>query len=169
MTYTDLSPEVPTVDARTQFRKAVSQFVTGIAVVTVESEMPDEVHGMTINSFTSVSLDPPTVLISLKRGRTHQLICKNQRFGVSVLHQEQADYSALFSGKTETNCKPEFVIPTHAPVLRSALAWFECEVQEQVEIHDHTLFIARVTACGSVNGAPLVFFASRYHQHPSWT
>lgn len=131
--------------------------------------MPNEVHGMTINSFTSISLDPPTVLISLKQGRTHQLICKNRRFGVSVLHEEQTSFSALFSGKAETDCKPEFVVPTHAPVLNSALAWFECELHEQVEIHDHTLFIARVTSCGSVEGAPLVFFGSRYHRHPSWS
>lgn len=152
-----------------QFRKAVSRFATGIAIVTVEAEMPDEVHGMTINSFTSISLDPPTVLISLKPGRTHQLIRKNRRFGVSILHEEQLDFSSLFSGRLEVDCRPEFVIPSQAPVLGSALAWFECELQKEVEIHDHTLIIARVNACGSVDGAPLVFFASRYHRHPSWS
>ncbi len=169
MTYTEATSECTATEYRMQFRKAVSQFATGIAIVTVEAEMPDEVHGMTINSFTSISLDPPTVLISLKPGRTNQLVSQRRRFGVSILHDDQAEYSALFSGRQDVNCRPEFVIPSQAPVLGSALAWFECELQHQVQIHDHTLFIAEVTACGSVDGAPLLFFASRYHRHSSWS
>ncbi|OZI74621.1 styrene monooxygenase NADH-dependent flavin reductase subunit StyB [Bordetella genomosp. 12] len=169
MTNTELGPEALSIDERTQFRQAVSQFATGIAVVSVQAENTAEVHGMTINSFTSVSLDPPTVLISLKSGRTHGLIRNHLRFGVSVLHDEQVGLSALFSGKAPADSRPEFVVPNHSPVLRSALAWFECEVQQQVDIHDHTLFIARVTASGCVQGAPLLFFSSRYHRRQSWS
>ncbi len=50
------------------------------------------------------------------------------------------------------------------PTLRNCLAWFECEIVEKVQIHDHTLFVAQVTACGSEEGTPLMFFGSRYHR-----
>ncbi|MGF6930867.1 flavin reductase (DIM6/NTAB) family NADH-FMN oxidoreductase RutF [Paraburkholderia sp. UCT70] len=63
MAHTEAACERATADARANFRKAVAQFATGIAIVTVEAEQSDEVHGMTINSFTSFSLDPPTVLV----------------------------------------------------------------------------------------------------------
>ncbi|MGF6930868.1 flavin reductase (DIM6/NTAB) family NADH-FMN oxidoreductase RutF [Paraburkholderia sp. UCT70] len=82
---------------------------------------------------------------------------------MSILRDEHADFSALFSGRAGSARKPEFVVPSQAPVLRAALAWFECERLDQHDIHDHTLFVATVTACESLDGAPLIFFASRYH------
>jgi styrene monooxygenase reductase component len=60
------------------------------------------------------------------------------------------------------------MVPVRVPVLRAALAWFECEVFQRVEVHDHTLFIARVAACEGTSGAPLLFYASRYHTQKSW-
>jgi len=156
------------LEARIRFRKAVSLFATGIAVVTVEGEQVGSVHGMTVNSFTSISLDPPTVMISLKPGRTHSLISEHGRYGVSILHDEQETYSAQFSGRPSPELAPEFEVHAQVPVLRSSLAWFDCEVIERVEVHDHTLFIAKVVACDATDGSPLVFFASRYHKKKFW-
>lgn len=156
------------LEARVRFRTAVSLFATGIAVVTVEGETVGSVHGMTINSFTSISLDPPTVMISLKPGRTHNLISEHGRYGVSILHDGQETYSAQFSGRPNPDLTPEFEVYAHVPVLRSSLAWFDCEVIERVKVHDHTLFIAKVVACQAAHGAPLVFFASQYHKQKFW-
>jgi flavin reductase (DIM6/NTAB) family NADH-FMN oxidoreductase RutF len=144
------------------FRKAVSRFATGITVITSVDD--DGIRGMTCNSFTSVSLDPPTVLVSLKPGKTHSAISAGRTFGVSVLRDEHQSYSAYFSGPPKPEAPPEFVVRNSTPTLRECLAWFECEVIDKVDVHDHALFIARVTSCGTTEGAPIMFFESRYHR-----
>ena len=145
------------------FRKAVSRFATGITVITCEDE--NGIRGMTCNSFTSISLDPATVLVSLKPGKTHTAISASSRFGVSILRDEHQSYSAYFSGKPKPEEPPEFAVRGTTPTLRECLAWFECEVVQKVEIHDHTLFLGLVKKCGTIDGAPLMFFESRYHRY----
>lgn len=146
-----------------QFRQSVSRFATGIAIVSCldDDERP---QGMTISSFTSVSLDPASVLVSLRPGRTHQLIRRRGWYGVSVLAGDQEPWSRHFSGKPQPDVVPVWDMKSHVPVLREALAWFECEVDSVLQVHDHTLFVARVVDCSHVNGEPLMFYASRYHR-----
>ncbi|WP_237166507.1 styrene monooxygenase NADH-dependent flavin reductase subunit StyB [Mycolicibacterium hippocampi] len=156
-------PSAAVVADATQFRSSVALFATGIAVVT----MPDGkggVHGITVNSFTSISLDPPTVMISLKAGRAHQLISDSGCYGVSVLSEAQQGHSRYFTGKREGEWTPEYVEGHRIPTLAGSLARFECEVVNAVPVNDHTLFIARVVRCESETGSPLMFFASNYHQ-----
>jgi flavin reductase (DIM6/NTAB) family NADH-FMN oxidoreductase RutF len=145
------------------FRKAVSRFATGITVITCEDE--SGIRGMTCNSFTSISLDPATVLVSLKPGKTHAAISSAAKFGVSILRDEHQSYSAYFSGRAEAEGPPEFAVRGTTPTLRECLAWFECEVVQQVNIHDHTLFLGLVKKCGTIEGTPLMFFESRYHRY----
>ncbi|HEP8937294.1 TPA: flavin reductase family protein [Pseudomonas aeruginosa] len=153
----------------TSFRQAVALFATGIAVLSAETD-EGEVHGMTVNSFTSISLDPPTVMVSLKSGRMHELLTQGGRFGVSLLGESQKLLSAFFSKRViDGTLPPAFTVQAGLPTLRDAMAWFECEVESTVEVHDHTLFIARVSACGVPEAntpQPLLFFASRYHGNP---
>ncbi|HCF5435964.1 TPA: flavin reductase [Pseudomonas aeruginosa] len=153
----------------TNFRQAVALFATGIAVLSAETEEGD-VHGMTVNSFTSISLDPPTVMVSLKSGRMHELLTQGGRFGVSLLGESQKVFSAFFSKRAmDDTPPPAFTIQAGLPTLQGAMAWFECEVESTVQVHDHTLFIARVSACGTPEAnapQPLLFFASRYHSNP---
>lgn len=151
----------PTLE-QLRFRKSVSMFATGIVVLSCEDD-DGQVHGMTVNSFTSVSLQPPTVLVSLKPGRTNRLISRRSRYGASILDEAQQPVSAHFSGRPQ-EVSPEMLTRDRVPTLRQCLAWFECEVVERVQVHDHTLFVAHVTACGSNDGNPLMFFASRYHR-----
>ena len=148
---------------RQAFRRNVSLFATGVVVISCADELGGHVHGMTVNSFTSLSLDPPTVIVSLKAGRAHELIGKSGRFGASVLNEAQQMYSNHFSGMRDTGLAPEFAVRERVHTLADCLAWFECEVTRAIDIHDHTLFVARVTACGGQEGSPLMFFASRYH------
>lgn len=145
------------------FRKAVSMFATGIVVLTCEDD-DGNVHGMTVNSFTSVSLDPPTVLVSLKPGKAHRLISRNGRYGASILNEAQQNFSVHFSGRPQETVQPDFVVREQLQTLRNCLAWFECQTVEKVQVHDHTLFVAQVTACGADGGAPLMFYGSRYHR-----
>ncbi|WP_439519821.1 styrene monooxygenase NADH-dependent flavin reductase subunit StyB [Hydrogenophaga sp.] len=146
-----------------RFRSSVSRFATGIAIVSCLDEQ-GQPQGMTVSSFTSISLEPPTVLVSLRPGRTHARICQQGRYGVSILGAEQEAWSQHFSGHPQTETAPAWETAARVPVLRDALAWFECQVDELLQVHDHTLFVARVTACGHASGAPLMFFASSYHR-----
>lgn len=146
----------------TSFRQSVSRFATGIAIVSCfdESQRP---QGMTVSSFTSISLNPPTVLVSLRPGRTHRLIRRRGCFGVSVLSGDQERLSRHFSGGVQEGLEVDWVEMASAPVLRDALAWFACEVDSVLQVHDHTLFVARVLDCSHANGRPLMYYASRYH------
>ena len=152
----------PSLDC-TDFRKAVSLFATGIVVLTCEDE-DGRIHGVTVNSFTSVSLSPPTVLVSLKPGKAHRLISRSGRYGACVLNEAQQHFSTHFAGKPQDELQPDFVTRDRVPTLRNCLAWFECAVIERIQIHDHTLFVAEVTGCGTQVGTPLMFFGSRYHR-----
>lgn len=152
----------PTLE-QLRFRKSMSMFATGIVVLSCEDD-EGKIHGMTVNSFTSVSLQPPTVLVSLKPGKANRLISRRGCYGASILDDAQQQVSAHFSGRPQESLSPDFVARTRVPTLRQCLAWFECEIVERVQIHDHTLFVAYVTSCGSSDGNPLMFFGSRYHR-----
>lgn len=149
--------------ASDEFRAVAAQFATGVVVITCST--PDGgVHGATVNSFTSVSLTPPTVLVSLQPGTARSLLAGNQRFGVSVLDETQEACSRHFSARRQDGATPEFLTRARVPTLRHCLAWFECELLRAIEVYDHTLFLAHVVACGQHQGSPLVFFASHYHR-----
>lgn len=152
----------PPVDS-VPFRTAMGRLATGVSLVTVEGDELD-VHGMTINSFTSISLAPPTVIISLKAGKMHRLVQRRGWFGISVLCEGDKEHSTHFSGRPQKDMEPDFRIRDRVPTLKNALAWFECEVTERIQIHDHTLFVAVVTACGATEGKPLLFFSGAYGQ-----
>lgn len=151
------------------FRQAVSLFATGIGVISIE-ELDGAIHGMTVNSFTSISLDPATIMVSLKPGKMHDLITSGGKFGVSILGEKHKEYSTYYSKRIiDETPAPQFTKRSELVTLTDAIAWFECEVDKAVEVNDHTLFIARVTACGRAeadNHAPLLFFASQYHHNP---
>lgn len=145
------------------FRQSVARFATGIAIVSCLDDQ-DRPQGMTISSFASISLDPATVLVSLRPGRTHALIRRRGCFGVSVLRGEQEPWSRHFSGQPQDGLALQWDLKSRVPVLRGALAWFECEVESLLQVHDHTLFVARVLDCDHASGAPLMFYESRYHR-----
>jgi flavin reductase (DIM6/NTAB) family NADH-FMN oxidoreductase RutF len=144
-----------------EFRRHVSLFATGVAVITTE-DLEGVHHGVTVNSFGSISLEPPTVMVSLRKGRAHDAIKATGRYGASILGRDQRVHSAHFAGNRENTERPEIVVRHRVPTLGESLAWFECEVHQELVLHDHVLFFARVTACGGQAGDPLIFFASQY-------
>lgn len=145
-----------------EFRRHVSLFATGVAVISGEDEA-GAVHGVTVNSFGSVSLEPPTVIVSLRPGRAFDIVQATGRYGASILTEGQQHCSNHFAGNRDSSSAPTFTTRSRVPTLESCLAWFECEVLDSITINDHVLFPARVTACGSAEGDPLIFFASKYH------
>ncbi len=160
MTVTDLQKQ--------EFRRTVGLFATGVAVLSCVDPDIDcadvgyVVHGATVNSFTSVSIHPPTVMVSLMAGRAHQFITAGGHFGASLLEAGQQACSDYFAGKQYVD-PPAFTVRDRVPTLVECHAWFECEVIQRFDIHDHTVFVARVLSCGDNGGSPLLFHGSRYH------
>jgi flavin reductase (DIM6/NTAB) family NADH-FMN oxidoreductase RutF len=146
------------------FRRACSKFATGIAIATVVG--PDGVpHGMTINSFASVSCVPPLVLVCIDyRCNILPLFRASAYYGINILSDDQMDLSVRFAQKGQDRFDGIDWIPgdTAAPRLPGALAFLECCVTQTVEAGDHAVFIGEVVRAVCQNGTPLLFFNSNY-------
>jgi len=153
-----------------EFRKAMGSFATGVTVITVDFD--GEVHGMTANAFTSVSLDPMLVLVCVDhRARTHAHLHARKRFGVNVLAENQRVISEYYASATPTHQHAEqeagasFDRTQHGtPVLHGALAYLECRLHTAQDAGDHTIFIAEVEDVVVRQGNPLLFFRGAYRQ-----
>jgi flavin reductase (DIM6/NTAB) family NADH-FMN oxidoreductase RutF len=144
------------------FRGAVGEFATGVTVVIAEHA--GRCGGMTLNSFTSVSLDPPQVLVSLAHGtRTLDLVESAQRYSISVLQREQRDLAIQFS-----TAVAEFPMQHTARtydgfvVVKGAAATLHCDVEQVVRAGDHDLVIGRVVGITHPGGEPLLFQKGRF-------
>jgi Conserved protein/domain typically associated with flavoprotein oxygenases, DIM6/NTAB family len=152
-----------TFDSRA-FRNALGQFATGVTVITVKG--PEGLHGMTANAFTSVSLDPPLVLVCIdKRNRTHALIQEVGRFGVSVLAEDHENVSRHFAGAREIPIDVTFIEEgLGTPVIKESLAWLDCTVWRTYDGGDHTIIVGKVEALDAPGGKPLIFFQGAYRR-----
>ena len=150
------------------FRNALGRFATGVTVVTLWRD--GSLHGMTANAFSSVSLDPPLVLVCVdKKGSTHGLIEAVGRFAVNILAEDQEHLSRYFAGKRD----PAVSIPldpttkARSPILQGVIAWLDCELWNSYDGGDHTIFVARVETLHVSGGRPLLFFEGRYERLPA--
>lgn len=142
-----------------EFRRACSMFATGVAVVT--THVDDMLAGMTINSFASVSLDPPLVLWCLKdTARSRPIFERAGRFAINILAADQLDEARHFSRNTleAFEGEPLVMSPRGLPLLPRALAHFECETQFVHDGGDHRILVGRVIALDHRPGQPLLFF-----------
>ena len=144
------------------FRTAASRYATGVTVITA-LDQDGEICGMTVNSFVTVSLSPPTVLFLAVPGRTPAAIAASGRYGVNVLPGDAAALSSHFAGRPDPQLDLRYQWSDGLPRLGDCLAFFACSVVRQIAVNDHTMFVAEVTACDHRDSAPLVFFGSRYH------
>ena len=150
----------PRFDARA-LRDAAGQFASGITVVSVAVE--NVVHGMTANSFISVSLDPALVLISVaNQARLLPLLGEGERFGISVLCEQQRQVSQQFSGRGVRGFEASFEAVAGVPVVPGALCRFACRVHKRVPAGDHTLILGEVLELDRRSGDPLLYFAGHY-------
>jgi flavin reductase (DIM6/NTAB) family NADH-FMN oxidoreductase RutF len=151
------------------FRRVMRRLATGVTVVTVR--LGDGVHGMTANTFTSVSLSPALVLISVvKGGTTHEMITQAGHFAVNILSAAQRNLAERFAHQAPMPLEPFGDIPHHtsvsgAPILDEAIAFFDCAVVAAHDAGDHTLFIGEVLDLGFGKGRdadPLIFLDGKY-------
>jgi flavin reductase (DIM6/NTAB) family NADH-FMN oxidoreductase RutF len=146
-----------------EFRSALGRFATGVTVITALQD--GEAHAMTANSFVSVSLDPPLVLVSLdNRSHMHQIMPKVGRYGISVLAEQQEGLSNHFAGRTIREAKIRFIDRAGTMLLEGALAHFVVRVLRTYPAGDHTLYVGRVEHFEYREDKPLLFYAGGYQQ-----
>lgn len=150
-----------------QFRQVMGQFATGVTVVT--TRLGDELHGMTANAVTSLSLEPLLVLVCVdKAADTHDILSESGVFAVNILSHEQAELSTRFADKDSDAAHRLSEVPhrfaaTGSPILEGCLAYLDCRVVAQYPGGDHTIFIGQVEdAAVAGEGSPLIFHRGRY-------
>ena len=159
LTATGLDPEA--------LRGAMRAWSAGVTVVTAAHNGVR--HGMTVNSFTSISLDPAIITVSLQNGtRTNELVSASRTFGLTILSADQAEVSNLFAGRMKdvedrfAELQTETLV-TGSPLITGGLAWMDCRVVETFNAGTNTLFIAEVLAArGNGEGLPLIYHNRRY-------
>jgi flavin reductase (DIM6/NTAB) family NADH-FMN oxidoreductase RutF len=154
------------LDSR-QLRDALGRFATGVCVITTITDKQQAV-GMTANSFSSVSLDPPLVLWALQNNSdVYEAFATPRYFAVNILSSEQQAYSNQYAKKGQHDLDP-----THyrlgkygAPIIRQALATFECELHATHEGGDHLIIVGKVIDMQQrPTGEPLLFYCGRYNE-----
>lgn len=149
-----------------QFRRACGRFATGVTIASVldAQGMP---HGLTVSSFTSVSLEPPLLLICLG----HAVACidlfrASEYFGINILAEDQQALSERFARKGQDRFNG---LAWHAgifgvPLLDRTLATIECAVHQRFVSGDHDIFVAEMVGMQVSEGEPLIYYGSRYRR-----
>ena len=138
----------------------MARFPTGVTVVAARNAAGEPI-GLTVNSFTSVSLDPPLVLICIGHGSSsHDPIIDSKGFAVSVLSADQAQVATRFATRPSEGRFDEVewrAAPSGHPVIEGAAAWLDCVIDDIVTAGDHSIILARTTALGASDMPALVF------------
>jgi len=162
----------PTSQSPELFRRVMGSFPTGITVLTVERE-PGQVHGMTANSFTSVSLDPLLILVCVDQdSRLLSYLKTQRRFGVNILKDTQEQVSKHFakplqdpSDEARLGIRFQWT-SSGVPILEDALAHLACNVAAQYMAGDHTIFVGEVESLELKEGHPLLYHRGKYAGFP---
>jgi flavin reductase (DIM6/NTAB) family NADH-FMN oxidoreductase RutF len=143
-----------------EFRNALGRFATGVTVVTVMDG--EEPHGITVNSFMSVSLVPPLIAVAIGRSaRAHELLTAGRHFGVSVLRRGQEQVSDMFADRPVVVSDP-LVLADGFPFVAESLARLLCRVSQSHDAGDHTIYVGEVERLAYYEGKPLLYHRGRY-------
>jgi flavin reductase len=151
-------------------RSVLGRFATGVTVVAAGQDMP---CGMTANSFTSVSVNPPLILVCVnKRAAAHSVVVDSGAFAVSVLSAGQEQVARYFANHSRPRGEGEFgavgwspARRTGSPILHGALAWLDCALTATYDGGDHTIFLGSVLDSGFGSESDvLLFFAGGFHR-----
>lgn len=145
-------------------RESLGMYATGVAVVTTVT--PDgERAGVTVNSFTSVSLDPPLVLWCLStRAPSASLFLRAERFAVNILAADQAHLSQRFATWAHDKFAGVDLLEPGLPMLAGTVATFACRTVRVIDGGDHHVFLGQVERHQRRGGEPLIFHSGRYRE-----
>ncbi len=147
------------------FRAVMGAVATPVAVVTgLDGERP---HGTTVSAFSSLSLDPPMVCVSLDRSSDLlKLIRRTRRFGVNVLSSGQSEVATAFARKgADKFAGVEWDLDAGLPRVRDCVGWLACDVERLVRGGDHTLALGNIVAAGHLDLPPLTYHQRRFGTH----
>jgi flavin reductase (DIM6/NTAB) family NADH-FMN oxidoreductase RutF len=146
-------------------RHVAGTFVTGVTVVTT---LVDSVpHGCAANAVSSLSLDPPTMLVCLARtSNTHPRLIRSGIFAINILGDspDSREICSAFASKKEDKFSNiDYRLgQTGVPILTQAIGWLECQLADAYDSGDHTIFIGKVVAAQATEGNPLAYFRGRF-------
>jgi len=151
-----------------QIKNFHHKFVTGVtAVTTLENTEP---RGLIVNAFSSLSLDPPTIIVCIqKTSSCYPHLFARDHLGISILAENQKDVCNLLasSGENKFQTISWSPGPYESPVIDGAAAWMEAEITERIQASTHTMFIARVVAVNHSEHAPLLYAAGSFYDGSS--
>ncbi|WP_321470199.1 flavin reductase family protein [uncultured Paludibaculum sp.] len=157
------SPEIDKLD-QNLFRRACGAFATGITVATVLGR-DGKPHGLTANSFSSVSLDPPLVLVCVAhKAATHGPFSSASSFAINILDINQKDLSVRFASSHPNRFEglDWTVGELGSPILTNSLAVIQCQTKRKIAAGDHTIFLGEVRKVDVREGKPLLYHAGGY-------
>lgn len=149
----------------TDFRLAMGRFASGVTVVTTAHA--GRLYGITVSSFSSLSLSPPLALVCVgQAAASHGPIAAAGRFAVSVLAEGQADLSQRFASEAPDKFAgvAHAISPRGLPLLDGAVAHIECDLHAALPGGDHTIFVGAVLAAAVFERRPLLYYRSAYHR-----
>lgn len=160
------SSEIP-VDLN-QFKQVMRRFATGVMILTVGNG--HEMHAMTVNAVTSVSLDPLLMLVCIEQNaRSHELVQKAGAFALNILTAEQQELGERFAYDREARSHPESLVKGHTEItggliFDDTLGYLECRVTAEHPGGDHTIFVAEVIKAqlGNSPSAPLLYYGGKW-------
>ncbi|MEZ5501940.1 MAG: flavin reductase family protein [Halioglobus sp.] len=148
-------------------RNALGRFATGVCVITTMNDKQQPM-GMTANSFSSVSLDPPLVLWSLQNNSdVYDVFAGPRHYAINILSSEQQAHSNQYAKKGQHELDPSHyrLGKYGAPVIRNSLVTFECELHATHDGGDHLIIVGRVREMHErPSGEPLLFYCGRYRE-----
>lgn len=151
---------------RDEFRTALSRFASGVTVVTT-TDAHGKPWGMTVSAFSSLSLDPPLILICIdKKASGHGHFTPDSAFAVNILGEDQEEVSRRFASRDvdRFNGVGYRHGTTGSPLLEGAIARIECRVTEAYPGGDHTIVVGELVATEVADGKPLVYYRGGYAQ-----
>jgi flavin reductase (DIM6/NTAB) family NADH-FMN oxidoreductase RutF len=154
----------PTAETQRRFRDALGRFASGVTVVTAAT--PEGGIGMTANSFSSVSMDPPLVLWCPARGSgRYPVFAAARHFAIHVLADHQEDLAMAFARSGAAFAGLDVQVNSHGvPLIGDCLARFECDTHAQHDGGDHAIMVGQVRRAALTEGAPLVFSQGKFRR-----
>lgn len=151
-----------------ELKEVMRNWTSGVAIIS--SEYQGTFQGMTVNSFTSVSVHPPLVVVTLNNNtRTCNLVKTSQVFGLTILSSSQKNISDRFAGKVGEHENrfaglTTFHLSSLSPLISGGLAWLDCVIIKEINLGFSTLFIAEVIATKIGEGDPLLYHNRDYYR-----
>jgi flavin reductase (DIM6/NTAB) family NADH-FMN oxidoreductase RutF len=152
------------IDSQAQ-RRIMGHFATGITVVTTTYN--GQLAGMTANAVTSLSLNPPLILVAVeKTASMHSALTASRHFAINILDASQESLSRRFAQRgpkdvSDLNWK---TVESGAPILADALGWVDCRLTDILSGGDHDIFIGEILAGDCREGSPLLYYCGKYRK-----